>query len=133
MAEIKLIGARFSKIYGERKPEFSGKLEIGTNIRLIGIDKLKDTKDSLKVDYELVADYKELGNISVAGTIFLSTDSKTVKEIQKSWKDKKFETEEQVQITNLIMKKASIKAFELEDELGLPIHIQLPSLSLKKE
>jgi len=133
MAEIKLLGARISKISGERKPEFSGKLEINTNIKLVDIDKLKDSKDSLKVDYELVVDYKELGNISIEGTIFISTDSKTVKEIQKSWKDQKFDTEEQVQITNLIIRKASIKAFELEDELSLPIHIQLPSLSLKKD
>ena len=56
MAEIKLLGARISKISGERKPEFSGKLEIGTNIKLIDIDKLKDSKDSLKVDYELIVD-----------------------------------------------------------------------------
>ena len=132
MVEIKLIGARFSKISGERKPEFSGKLEIGTNIKLIDIDKLKDSKDSLKVDYELEIDYKDLGNILIAGTLFISTDSKVIKEIQKSWKDKKFNTEEQMTITNLIIRKASIKAFELEEELGLPIHIQLPSLSLKK-
>jgi len=133
MVEIKLIGARISKIFGERKPEFSGNLEISTNIKLVNIDKLKDTKDSLKIDYELVVDYKELGEISIEGSIFISTDSKTIKEIQKSWKDKKFDTEEQIQITNLIIKKASIKAFEIEDELGLPIHIQLPSLSLKKQ
>jgi len=133
MAEIKLIGARFSKLSGERKPEFSGKLEIGTNVKLIDIDKLKDQKDSLKIDYELIIDYKELGNVSIGGSLFISTDSKTIKEIQKSWKDKKFDTEEQIQITNLIIRKASLKAFELEDELGLPIHIQLPSLSLKKE
>ena len=132
MADIKLLGARISKISGERKPDFSGKLEVNTNIKLLGLDKLKDSKDSLKIDYELIVDYKELGNITINGTIFVSTDSKTIKEIQKSWKDKKFDTEEQITITNLIIRKASIKAFELEDELGLPIHIQLPSLSLKK-
>jgi len=133
MAGIKLIGAIISKISGERKPEFSGKFEINTNIKLVNIDKLKDTKDSLKIDYELVIDYKELGGISIEGSIFISADSKTIKEVQKSWKDKKFDTEEQIQITNFIIRKASIKAFELEDELGLPIHIQLPSLSLKKK
>jgi len=132
MAEIKLLGVRFSKISGERKPEFSGKLEIKTNIKLININKLKDTKDSLKIDYELIVDYKDLGGISIEGALFISTDSKTIKEIQKSWKDKKFDTEEQIKITNLIIQKSSIKAFALEDELGLPSHIQLPSLSLKK-
>jgi len=132
MAEIKLIGSRITKILGERNPDFSGKLEINTNIKIKDMVKMKDSKDSLRIDYDLSIDYKELGKISIEGMLFISTDSKTIKEIQKAWKDKKFDTEEQIMVTNMIIKKVSIKAFELEDELGLPIHIQLPSLTVKK-
>ena len=132
MAEIKLIGSRITKILGERNPEFAGKLEINTNIKIRDMEKIKDAKDSLRIDYDLSIDYGELGKISIEGMLFVSSDSKTIKEIQKAWKDKKFDTEEQVMVTNLIIKKVSIKAFELEDELGLPLHIQLPSLGLKK-
>ena len=132
MAEIKLIGSRITKILGERNPEFAGKLEINTNIKIRDMEKIKDAKDSLRIDYDLSIDYGELGKISIEGMLFVSSDSKTIKEIQKAWKDKKFDTEEQVMVTNLIIKKVSIKAFELEDELGLPLHINLPTLSVKK-
>ena len=132
MAEIKLVGSRITKIFGDRNPDFSGKLEINTNIKIKDMDKVKDSKDTLRIDYELSIDYKELGKISIDGMLFISTDSKTIKEIQKSWKDKKLDTEEQVIVTNMIIKKVSIKAFELEDELGLPLHINLPTLSVKK-
>jgi len=37
-----------------------------------------------------------------------------------------------IKISNFIIKKASIKAFELEEELGLPIHIKLPTLNIKE-
>ena len=102
MAEIKLVGSRITKILGERNPDFSGKLEINTNIKIKDMDKVKDSKDTLKIDYELSIDYKELGKISIDGMLFISTDSKTMKEIQKSWKDKKLDTEEQVIVTNMI-------------------------------
>jgi hypothetical protein len=132
MAEIKLLGSRITSIAGERNPDFSGKLEISTNIKLKDLEKVKDSKDALKISYDMVVEYGDLGKISIGGLIFVSSDSKTIKEIQKSWNDKKFDSAEHVTITNMIIKKASIKAFSLEDELGLPIHIQLPSLELKK-
>ena len=132
MAEIKLVGSRITKISGEREPEFNGKLSINTNIQILSYEKAKEAKDTLKVSYKLEVDYAELGKVFVNGILFISTDSKTVKDIQKSWKDKKFDTPEQITITNLIIRKASIKAFSLEEELGLPLHIQLPTLGAKK-
>ena len=41
--------------------------------------------------------------------------------------------DEHAHITNMIIQKASIKAFELEEELGLPIHISLPQMQIKKK
>ena len=48
-------------------------------------------------------------------------------------KEKKFDTDEHLSITNMIVQKATIKALEIEEELGLPFHIRLPTLALKKE
>lgn len=129
---MKLIGARITKINAVRNPDFSGKLELKTNIKINSVETVKDSKGSLKVGYDFKIDYGELGNVEVSGLIFFSADSKVQKEIQKQWKDKKLDSPEFIMITNMILQKSSIKAFELEEELGLPIHIKLPSLSLKK-
>ena len=132
MTNLKLVGAKFTKISAERNQNFSGKLEIKTNIKINSLEKIKEAKDTLKLSYAFGIDYNELGKINIEGDIFLSGDIKTIKDLLKIEKDKKFETPEHVAITNLIIQKASIKAFELEEELNLPIHIKLPTLSVKK-
>jgi hypothetical protein len=131
MTNLKLIGSRFTKVNAERKPEFDGKLEIKTNISVTSLEKIKDAKDSVKLTYSFNIDYLELGGVTVEGILFLSGDSKSIKELLKIFKDKKYDVPEFMGLTNLIIQKASIKAFELEEELGLPIHIKLPSLSVQ--
>lgn len=132
MTNLKLVGSRITKIQAERKPEFSGKLEMKTNIKINSLEKTKEAKDTIKLTYTFEINYLELGEVSIEGILFLSSDSKSIKELLKIHKDKKYESPEYLEITNLIIRKASIKAFELEEELGLPIHIKLPTLSIKE-
>jgi hypothetical protein len=133
MTSLKLVGSKLIKVNAERNPEFSGKLSMKTNIKIDSLERIKEPKDTMKLAYTFEVDYTELGKILIAGNLFLSGDSKTVKDILKLQKDKNFDSPEYIAITNLIIQKASIKAFELEEELGLPIHIKLPSLSPKKK
>jgi hypothetical protein len=132
MVNLKLAGSRFTKLEAERKPEFSGKLEMKTNIKINSLEKVKEAKDTLKLTYTFEVDYLELGGVTVEGIIFLSGDAKSIKELLKVQKDKKYNSPEYIGLTNVIIQKASIKAFELEEELGLPIHIKLPTLSTKQ-
>ena len=131
MVELKLAGSRFVKINAERNVDFDGKIEIKTNIKINSLDKIKDAKDALKLNYTFEVDYKELGKIELEGILFLSGDSKTIRDLLKIQKDKKYESPEYIGLSNVIIQKASIKTFELEEELGLPIHIKLPTLTLK--
>ncbi len=129
---MKIIGAKFIEIEAKRDPKFSGKLELKTNIQIKSIEKLEKSKDTLKIKYIFEIDYGELGKIKIIGDLFILSDSKTIKTILKNKEKKEYNTPEYITITNFIIQKASIKAFELEDELNLPIHIKLPSLSIKK-
>ncbi len=131
--DLKLVGSRLIKINAERNLDFNGKLEIKTDIKINTLDKIKETKDTIKLSYDFKINYGELGEIFIEGILFLSGDTKTIKNLLKIQKEKKYESPEYVAITNLIIQKASIKAFALEEELGLPIHIKLPTLSIKKE
>jgi hypothetical protein len=76
-------------------------------------------------------DYADLGKEEIEGILFVGMDSKLMKEIIRSYESKKFDTSELLTIMNLIIQKASIRAFAIEEELQLPIHIKLPSLSPK--
>ena len=133
MKGIKLIGSRFTKINAERNPNFDGKIELKTNIKIQNLEKIKESKENIKIEYIFNIDYSDLGKVSIEGIIFLSSDAKKIKELIKLQKEGKFNTPEYIAITNLIIQKASIKAFELEEELGLPIHIKFPTVNFQEK
>ena len=133
MEELRLAGSKILKIEAERNPEFSGQVTMETNIKLSGVESIKEMKDTLKASYTFEVNYADLGKVKIEGQLFIKTTSKIAKELQKSIKDKKYDSPENIAITNLIIQKASIKAFEIEEELGLPIHIRLPTVEFKKK
>ncbi|MFA5484656.1 MAG: hypothetical protein WC260_00155 [Candidatus Pacearchaeota archaeon] len=133
---IKLLASKITSILAQRDPTFNGKIELNQNIKIKKIEKFAlegSKKDSLKVNYIYDIDYKKLGKISIEGILYLDVEQKIMKEIIKDWKENKKNEERQLEIINIIIQKASIKAIELEDQLGLPIHFRLPFLKRKKE
>ncbi|MCH7850481.1 MAG: hypothetical protein IH845_02450 [Nanoarchaeota archaeon] len=130
---LKLLAARFIKISATRLEDFEGKISIATNIKITSIENTKDSNDAVKVSYTFEVDYGELGSIEIIGYLFLGAEKKTIKELVKAWEKKEFDSPEHATITNIILKKASIKALELEEELSLPIHLKLPTITLNKD
>ena len=55
------------------------------------------------------------------------------KEIIGSWKNKEISEEFRFFCLNIVLKKATLKALELEDDLNLPLHIQFPSFRKKEK
>jgi hypothetical protein len=129
---IKLIGSKFSKLEASRNSEFSGKVAMSNDIKILLIDRTKEDKETLKIKYSYKVNYADLGYVLLEGFIFVTSDSKTNKNILKTFEDRQFDSEEQLIITNMIVQKASIRALQLEEEFNLPIHIKLPSISFKK-
>jgi len=132
MNKIQFKGSKINEFGGKRNYEFNGKVSIESNLQINSLERLPESKDTIKVDYLFEVNYPELGNVMIEGSIFISSDSKTLKDLQKAWKDKELNNENYIIITNMILQKVSIKAFEIEDELGLPLHIRLPMVELKK-
>lgn len=133
--EIKLAGFKYTKINVERNEENKGELKITPNINIQSIDKFKsDSKqDILQINFQFRIDYSSLGKIELEGRMLLATDSKTLKDALDGWKNKNLDNDINLIILNVIMQKASVKALELEEEMNLPPHIQLPRLQLGKK
>jgi len=133
--EIKLIGFKYNKLIVERNEENKGDLKITPNINIQSIDKFKSEskQDILEVKFNFNIDYSSLGKIELTGRLLLSVDSKTLKDAIEGWKNKKLDNNINMIILNVIMQKASIKALQLEEEMNLPPHIQLPRLQLGKK
>ena len=132
--EARLIGFNLTKVEAEKNPDFDGELEIKSNIVLKELEKYKpkySDQESLKVTFEFGIDYKELGKVTLHGTVFVILDNKTLKEALKQWKDKKLPEDLNMVLINIIMQRSSLRALQLEEELGLPFHFQLPRLQAK--
>ncbi len=132
--DIRLGAFRFLKQSVERNEDFKGEVKIVPNINIKSLEKFKSDssskQESLKVDFRFEVDYNGLGNISLEGRMYLIMDPKVVKEAVDNWKDKKVNSDINLVILNVIMQKCSVKALELEEEIGLPFHVQLPRLQL---
>jgi hypothetical protein len=83
--------------------------------------------NALEIEYVFEITYNGLGKIELLGKLYLSGDEKFYREALNAWKNKQTNSEEQRTIINIIIQKATVKAFALEEEMGLPIHIPLPS------
>lgn len=135
---MKLLGFNLSKINAQKGRGDFKDLKIESKLDVKDIKEASQT--SLKFKEELLAVtfsyeiiYKEdLGSIGLEGTLVLAVDPKTKKEVINQWTEKKMAEDFKIVLFNIIMRKSSLKALELEESLGLPYHIQFPVLKKKE-
>ncbi len=130
--DLKLLGFNFTKILVEKKQNFQGKLEIKSNIDIVSVEKHKldlVKQDSIKVSFSFIVNYGELGTLSLEGFLILLPDKQSLKEVLENW-SKKLDPELRAVIVNLVIQKSSLQALKLEEEIGLPFHMQMPKVSV---
>ena len=142
---MQVIGFNFTKIKVERNPGQLQPSTINTNIEFIdmtqeNISLLKD-QDALRVVFRFSVIYNESsqkkevkqGEALFEGINMIATPRGQGKELVKGWKKKDLASDFQLPLFNLILRKCTPKALDLEDQVGLPTHIPLPHLSPKNE
>lgn len=135
---MKLAGFNFKKINIEVLSERPEDLKINTNVHISEIKKLesnflKTKEEMLIVGFSYDINYDpSFAKINFEGTVVLTIDPKTVKDILKQWKKKKMPEDFRMPLFNIILMKSNVKALQLEEEMGLPYHIPLPTLKPSK-
>jgi len=132
---MKIIAFNFDKISIEKKPkQIPGGLKINSDIQILDVSQSKSdvfkSKDDLVVfSFKYIIKYEpDFADLEFMGKVVLSMDPKISKKVTKEWKEKKIPSEVQISLFNTIIRKTSVKALELEDSLGLPYHVPMPSL-----
>lgn len=138
---MKVVGFNFSKINIERiknSLDSKEKLKVNTSIDIPEINEVKShilkTKDqviSANFNYKINYD-PEFAKIEIEGNVLITVEPKKAKEILKQWKDKKMPEDFKTFLFNVIIKKSTLKALYLEEELDLPLHMPLPSIKKKE-
>jgi hypothetical protein len=135
---MKLLGFNLTKIQAERYPKQGNDIKIETNIDISDLSGVKSDmlkkEELLGVKFEYTIKYSiDFAIISFGGNLLFSGDSKEVSEILDSWKNKQIPEKFKEFLFNIILKKSSLRALQLEDELNLPSHIPMPSLNFEKK
>ncbi len=136
---MRIIGFNFTRISAEKlKESFEiDKLKIKTSIDVSEIKEIKTsllkTKNKvLGIDFTFTINYEpKIAQVDLKGKLFASIEPKTSKEVLQKWKKKKMSDEFRHVLFNIILKKSTLKALYLEEELNLPLHMPLPSFRKK--
>jgi hypothetical protein len=130
--EIKLLGFNFTKINVERFLEIKAPVTLKSDINIKNITAPENKiikQDIIQTDFVFTLVFENMGNILMEGSFMLGLDEGESKEILKQWKAKTLDEQKKLLILNIIMQKCSLKALQLEEEMGLPYHIQIPKLT----
>ncbi len=136
---MRLMGFNFEKICVERLKDKVENLKMNMNIDILDIkevktDFLKNKEDIVQINFLYSVKYEpDFANVDLKGNMIIALDEVPAKEVFKEWKKKKMPDDFRTAIFNVILSKATIKALQLEDEVNLPLHAPLPSISPNKE
>jgi len=132
---MNLVGFNFNKISIEKIGEINKNLKINTSMDISSIEKIENTllrnvEGLINVVFNYKVDYEpDFAKIEFKGSMILSLEENQVKTILKNWKDKKISEEIKIPLFNTILRKSSVKALQLEEEMNLPYHMPLPKFS----
>lgn len=131
---MKLLGFSLNKISAEKIGEKGEEVKVNTAIKVQKIVRvtstpLKTRDVVLGVHFEYSINYTpSYAKIDFAGSIVLAVEPKIAKDIEKKWEEKKMPEDFRIALFNIIFRKANIRALQLEDELGLPLHLPFPTI-----
>ena len=133
-----VVGFSFSKIFIEKKEAIPSKVEVKSKINVNDIFKedikLVEKKDVLRFNFTYEIEYApNLAKIDFTGHLLVVVDPKEAEEVIKNWKkNKSLDSKIKLNVYNTIFNKCNVKAFELEEDFNLPLHLRLPLISAEK-
>ena len=136
---MRIIGFNFTKILIEKKGSLTKPPQVKTSINVLDLKeissdflKAKETPIEIKFSYGIFYEPK-IAELAFEGNLIVLVDPKDAKEIIKKWKKKDFSEKFKLFVFNVILRKSNIRAIQLEDEMNLPPHFQLPSLKFENK
>ncbi len=137
---MKFMGFSFTRLNVERGSENYKDLKINTNIDIVDVASAKSnfmkTKEEVVIiKFKYIVEYSnKVGNLDIEGNVAIAFDQKDAKELLKQWKNKKIPENLRAPIFNMILRKTTLKALELEDEMNLPLHTRtIPSIKKNQD
>lgn len=134
---MKVLAFNLEKISAERLSNTKENLKVETHVDISEISEVKTDflppqGKILGIKFKFSLSYEpKFAKIEINGHFLIEIDKNLAEKTMKEWKDKKLSEDIQLSLINLILEKSTLKALELEEQIGLPLHYPMPSY--KKE
>jgi len=135
---MKIVSFNFTKLSAERLKDSVDEIKINTEvdfpeIKEIKLPHLKIKESLIEAKFEYRVNYDPgLASVVIQGKVLFAVDEETSKEVLKEWKKKTLPEDFRILLVNVVMKKSTLRALNLCENLGLPAHISLPTLRKSK-
>lgn len=135
-----IVGFNFDKILVEKTNPIKGKVQVKNNMAIKDVEKQelifgKKKDEVLKFSFEFSSKYDpNIGLISIKGHILFLQEPAEIKKIMSSWKKNKTIPQDiMTHLLNTVLVRCNIKALIFSQEVNLPPHIRLPTISPKSK
>lgn len=136
---MKLLGFNFTKLHAEKNSNNTKGVKVSPSIDLSDIkeannDLLNTGGSVLSVKFSNTINYgSEYGKVEIEGNLLISVDQEVAKQVLEEWKENSIPNDFKVRVFNIISKKSTLKALELENELNMPLHHPMPRVKSAQE
>ncbi len=140
-----IVGFKLKKILAETLVDASSQeknkdiriTKVNTKTDIIDISEQKiEIKDqeALDVGFSFQIDYEpKIAKVVFEGRIISLVEKNQAKKIIDDWKKKQLPKEFRLEVMNTVLSRCSIKALEIEEDIGLPPHFPLPRFQVQEK
>lgn len=135
---MKLVGFNYTRMSAERALKWQPLKKINANIQFTDMqrEEAAEIKEQLlRIGFSYTIEYEpKNATILLEGIVMVAGNDTFVKESLKQWSKKKgMDPTLQDLLIQSIWRKTNLKAFQLEDELNIMPHLQLPQVKLGRK
>lgn len=128
---MSIIATNFQSIVAKREPKM-GKVSIKNNLSIKDVLKMNMNlgtvkQEGLRFMFRYESNYEPgVGKIEIEGDVLYMETSDRCKELLEQWKAKKLDQKVMAEVMTTALRKSSVKALNLSQDLNLPPAIKLP-------
>lgn len=137
MITMVIVGLNITKIDAERKSGGSAKVSINNNVSIEKVEEQKlnigkSSQYGLRYEFSYSTIYEPaMGHIKFGGNIITVEDEKVGKDIMEGFKkSKKLPDSVMGMLLNAVLRKCSVQAVVLSQEIALPSPVPLPKVKV---
>lgn len=147
---MQIIGFNFTQLHGSREQNLPHPYSLSTDVEIVNVEPQKNgtvLKDTtvFRADFSFTLTYAAahkkgekpkggpLATLKCMGNVMLAATGDEATDFEKNWKKEESNSVIKINLINFILRRCTIKALAIGEELGLPPHLPMPHAALPEK